>query len=313
MTDTTVSRPSLDLAAVNRTIELDDVAPQRLVTVDGRLGLFTPVEGDDAKASTDNLSEIVDVLRRQVEQLQQKNADLTAEIEAIPPRSADDVAAAIAASVDSLQGRLGQMDNAVTNFGLREFSLQSKVRVDVTALGTLGFHFVQPGDQLPAEALSTLSVTLVPVPKEQPLDPAAGPTTAGADLHDLGFSQPDIALLRSQHVNTAAELASVGTPASATATLASMLGTDRVDLADRIAQATLTTLPELDLARAAVLRSTGLGTVAALAASTPDAVAEQYAAAADAVAGDDGWRPSREVAAGWVATAAAVERRRQSR
>jgi hypothetical protein len=314
VTDTTMARPNLEVTATSRLIELDDVAPQRLVTIEGRLGLFTPFEGEDPKASTDNLTEIVDVLRRRVEQLQETNAQLEAKLDATPPRSADDVAAAIAASVDTLQSRLGQMDNAVTNFGLREFSLQSKVRVDVTPLGTLGFHFVQPGDLLPPEALSTLSVTLVPVPKEPapPGEAAAAQTTAGADLHQLGFSRPDVELLHAQHVDTAADLASIGTRASATATLSAMLGTDRQVLGDRIALGALTTLPSVDLARAGVLTAAGLGSTGLLAAAEPEAVVQQFAVAAAGSSSDQGWRPSVELAEQWVATAAALERRRSA-
>ncbi len=313
------TQPQVRLTAASRELELEDVGPQSLLTVEGRTGVFIPIARPDPKdpASTDNLSTIVDVLARQVGSLQRENEELRAKLDAqVPTRSADDVAAAVQGSVDALASRLTQMQNPVTNFGLREFVLQSKVRVDVTPVGTLGLRFVQPGEDVEPEALSTLSVTIVPVPKPQPEPGTASPAPGrGPDLVALGFDAPAIQTLHANHVSTAGDLATLGTRASATAALSAMLGVDREELASRIALAGLLTLPAVDADRAAVLGAAGLTTTLVIANASPEEVVARFTAAATGSAvpgmrGDDGWRPSRELAAQWVATAQALESRR---
>jgi hypothetical protein len=306
-----VSDPEVRLEALTHDIELEDVGPQQLVTIDGRTGVFIPIARPDPAdpQSTDNLQVIVDVLARQVSALQRENAELRAKLADRPGRSADDIAAAVQRSVDVLQDRLTQMQNPVTNFGLREFSLQSKVHVDVTPVGTLDLQFVRPGEEVAPEALSTLSVTIVPVPKPQP-EPGS-PTPApqpGPALAALGFDERAQHTLRASHVNTAGDLATLGTRVSATATLSAMLGIERDELADRIALAGLLTLPGVDLDRAAVLAAAGYRDTAAVAAANAGELAGRYADAAaarpddhrGALVGDDLLDVNRHELAGLV-------------
>jgi hypothetical protein len=302
----------LEVTARLPNVTFEPIAPQQIIKVKGRTGVFTPIAVDDATQprSTENLLKMLDVLRRQVVQLQDENAKLRAQIASTPPRSADDVATAIQRSVDSLQSKLLEMDNPVTNFALREFSLESRVRIDVTELGTLGFHFVQPDEQVNASSLSTLSVTLAPVPK-QPEPGEVIVTQPGPAIDSLpGLTPKQAATLRANHVHTARDLVTVATRASATAALTGLLGVDRRTLGRHLKLAALLTLPSVDVDRAEVLAGARLGTVAAIAAAQPDRIVDRYATAAAKLARDDGWRPSLELAAQWVATAQALEAQR---
>lgn len=269
-------------------LDLTRVGPDQIVTVDGKPGLFTPLSGADPVGTTSNLEQIVDTLRAQVAQLQSDNAALNLKITQLqgPARSSDDVAAGVQHALDGLQDRLSSMTNAVSDFAVREFSLQSKVHVDVTALGTIGFYFVQPGEDVNPDVLSTLSLTIVPVPKPAP-DPAAPPVAApseagvDADVDEIDGLTPDqLAVLRRNHVATARAFRATATRATAAASLISMLGTDREALGRFTMLAGLLEVPGVDRVRAARLYAAGITDVATLAASSAAEVAKAYAAAA---------------------------------
>jgi hypothetical protein len=287
-------------------LEFEHVAADRIVEIDGTPGVFTPLVGVDPKdaLSTDNLQKVVDVLRSQVGRLQLENAELTAKVADLtaPARSTDDFAAGMQHSLDVLQARLASMDNEVSNFAVREFQLESKVLVDVTPVGTIGFRFVQPGDQVEAAALSTLSVTVVPVPKPLPDEEMAvplAPANPGVEAIE-GLSDPQVAALRSSHIATVAEFRRAATEATATATLVSMLGVDRDALGRFTLLAGLLTVPGIDRRQAAVLFDAGFTDVASLAATTPAALVRAYAKAAGARPDDDGTRPTKDEAAAWI-------------
>ena len=286
-------------------LDLDRVDVDRIVTVDGRPGVFTPLVGADPTDvhSSENLEKVVDVLRRQVAQLQSENATLSAKLAELqsPARSSDDLAAGLQHSLDSLQQQLGEMANGVTNFAVREFALESKVHVDVTELGTIGFRFVQPGEDVNAAALSTVSLTVVPVPKPV-ADAAPAPADPAVDSID-GLSADQVRSLRAAHVSTVSSFQQVATRARTSASLVSLLGVDRATLGRYTLLAGLLTVPGLDRTKAAVLYDAGLTDVAALAAAAPADVVKRYARAAKARRDDDGFRPTATDAAGWIAAA----------
>lgn len=286
-------------------LDLDRVDVDRIVTVDGRPGLFTPLVGadpTDAHAGA-NLEKIVDVLRQQVAQLQSENAALTAKLVELqsPARSSDDLAAGLQHSLDTLQQQLGEMANGVTNFAVREFALESKVHVDVTELGTIGFRFVQPGEDVNAAALSTVSLTVVPVPKPV-ADAAPPPADPSVDSID-GLSPEQVRKLRAAHVSTVSAFQQVATRARTSAGLVSLLGVDRAALGRYTLLAGLLTVPGLDRTEAAVLYDAGFTDVASLASASPADVVKRYARAAKARGDDDGFRPTATEAAGWIAVA----------
>ena len=84
-------RTTVDLA---RLPALERVGLDRLVTVDGVTGVFTPVTGADVGASEDNLEKVVDALRGELASARAENAALEAKLDALadPPRSSDDLA-----------------------------------------------------------------------------------------------------------------------------------------------------------------------------------------------------------------------------
>jgi hypothetical protein len=286
-------------------LDLDRVGVDRIVTVDGRPGLFTPLVGADPTDahSSENLEKIVDVLRQQVAQLQSENAALTAKLAELqsPARSSDDLAAGLQRSLDSLQQQLGEMANGVTNFAVREFALESKVHVDVTELGTIGFRFVQPGEDVNAAALSTVSLTVVPVPKPaaDPAPPAADPAVDSID----GLSPAQVRSLRAAHVSTVSSFRQIATRARTSASLVSLLGVDRATLGRYTLLAGLLTVPGLDRTKAAVLYDAGLTDVPALAAADPADLVKRYARAAKARRDGDAFRPTAAEAAVWIAAA----------
>lgn len=289
-------------------LDLHRVAADQIVEIDGRPGLFTPFVGADPKdaPSTDNLAQVVDVLRGEVGRLQAENADLAARLADLSAqsRSSDDVAAALQHSLDVLQESLATMDNPVSSFAVREFHLESKVHVDVTALGTVGYRFVAPGDQVDPGTLSTLRIALVPVPKPVSDETAApdAPSPVGVEAID-GLTEAQVAALRSAHVTSAAAFERVATRATTTASLVSLLGIDRDALGRFVMLAGLLTVPGLDRLQAAILYDAGIADAATLAASAPSDLMRRYARAAKARDDDDGVRPTKDDATAWIAAA----------
>lgn len=291
-------------------LDFERVAPDQIVTVGGRPGIFTPLVGVDPTdvPSTDNLEQVIDLLRQQIARLQSENADLAAKLAQAQSQatSGDDLAAAMQHSLDTLQERLADMGNATSNFAVREFSLESKVLVDVTALGTIGFRYVQPGDDVNPAALSTLSITVVPVPKPA-TDPTPGAAEPGVEAID-GLTADQATTLRAAHVTTVNAFWRAATQATTTASLVSMLGIDRDTLGRYTMLAGLLMVPGLDRLKAAVLYDAGIINAATLAAAEPDELVHSYTRAVTLRPDDDGFRPTTEQAAEWIAAAARLTR-----
>lgn len=290
---------------------LQRVDLDRIVTVEGVTGVFTPLTGKgDTPASNANLSRIIDALRGEVAELRSRNAALLEKLEALtdPPRSSDDLADGVRHALDGLADRLGAMANTTSNFAVREFTLESKVHVDVTPLGTIGFQFVRPGDQVNPASLSTVSLTVVPVPKPVAEEAEPAPPTPAAQPVEAvdGLTPTQAAALRAAHVSTAGDFARVATRAHVSAQLESLLGVDREALGRLTLLAGLLGVPGLDRLRAAVLYDAGVVDVATLAASDPLDLVARYAAAAAQRPDDDGWRPTGADAAAWVRAASGL-------
>jgi hypothetical protein len=289
------------------------VGTDEIITIGDRTGIFTPLTGKDAD-NTENLSKIVQVLRSELAEARADNAGLQAKLDELttPARSADNLAEGVQNALDGLADRLGAMTNATSNFAVREFILESKVHVDVTAVGTIGFQFVRPGETVNAAALSTVTMTVVPVPKPVPDVVAGEPSTpavraADAPLEAIhGLSGAQAAALRGAHITTTSEFARVATRATATAELVSMLGVTRTELGRFTLLAGLLTVPGLDGTKAGVLYEAGIRDVATLARTTPAKVVSQYAKAAATVEGAGRWRPKAADAEAWIAAAKAL-------
>jgi hypothetical protein len=291
---------------------LKPVASDEIVTIGDRTGIFTPLtaKGSD---KTDNLAKIVDVLRGELAEAKSTAAALQAKIDQLttPPRSADNLAEGVQNALDSLSDRLGSMANTTSNFAVREFTLESKVHVDVTPLGTIGFQFVKPGETVNAAALSTVTLTVVPIPKPVPDPVDATPAAAvirapDSPVEAVGLTDAQAAALRGAHITTASEFARVATHATATAELVSMLGVSREQLGRYALVAGLLTVPGLDAVKAQVLYESGIHDVATLASTKPTTVVSRYAKAAPTVPGAGRWRPTADDARSWIASAAAL-------
>lgn len=284
-------------------LTIDRITPDQLVTVGGRLGVFTPLTTPDAgdPASTTNLQAIVDVLRKQVVELQSTNAALTAKLTAAEQAStsADDFAAGIQHAVDGLQDKLATMQNSVSTFGVREFSMQTKVLVDVSQLGAIGLRFVAPGESVDASALSTVSLTLVPLPKEQPAQAAPAPADLPVDQID-GLSGDQIATLHRAHVTTTSSFRRAATRATTAATLRGMLAVDRESLGRMTELAGLLGVPGIDRISAAVLHSAGITDPATLATTTAKDLVRRYRAAARRRKDAGESAPSEALAQQWI-------------
>ena len=304
---TPLPRPEVAAAALP---VFTPVATDEIVTIGDRTGIFTPLTAKGAD-DTDNLAKIVDVLRGELAEARSTAAALQARLDEVtsPPRSADHLAEGVQSALDSLSERLATMTNPTSNFAVREFTLESKVHVDVTPLGTIGFQFVKPGEVVNAAALSTVTLTVVPVPK-QVSDPGTPPPPAvrapDSSVEALGLSQAHAAALRRAHITTTGEFARVATRATATAELVSMLGVSREDLGRYVLLAGLLTVPGLDPVKARVLYESGIHDAATLAGLKPATVVARYAKAAPSVPGAGRWRPKPEDAAAWVAAATSL-------
>jgi hypothetical protein len=208
-------------------------------------------------------------------------------------------------SLDVLQDKLATMENSVSTFAVREFSMQSKVLVDVSDLGTIGLRFVKPGEDVESTSLSTVSITVVPLPKEAA--PTSGtapaPTDPAVDEID-GLSLDQIATLRRAHVTSARSFQRVATRSSTSARLAGMLAVDRDTLGRLTLLAGLLTVPGLNRTTAAVLYDAKITDAATLAAAKPKDLVRSYAAAAKKRKDDNGFRPTAEVAQAWIDAAA---------
>jgi predicted flap endonuclease-1-like 5' DNA nuclease len=259
------------------------IGDERIVSVDGVHGLFTPIataDGADAN-SAKNLAEIVAVLKREVVALREQNVDLQRRLDELHAKSArtpDDFASAVKHSLDSLQARLADASNPVSNFVVREFSLEAKVQVDVSALGVIDYRFVQPGEALDPNRLSKLSLTIVPTPKASAAHsftaPEFTPQVAVEEIQGVG----DVwgKRLNAHGVYTVGDLLSAGSRVRSQAELAALLAVDRERLADWLAQAELLTVRDVDGRSAELLARTGVAGLEALSSEAPETLVEKF-------------------------------------
>ena len=287
---------------------LQRIGGDSIVTVNGITGVFTPVASLDPKdeASSANLQRLVESLRSELDALRAENEALKGKLAVLsaPPRSSDEFASGVKSALDALQSKLGEMTNPVSDFAVREFAMESKVHLEVTPLGTIGMRFVQPDESVNAAALSTVSMTVVPVPKAVPSS-ATVDAVVGVEAID-GLTKDQVATLRANHVATTRDFQVVATRATTSATLMSMLGVERDALGRMVLLADLLTVPGLDGLNASILYDGGIQDLATLAAGSPKSVSTAYARAARRRVGKDGSLPSESQVAGWIEAAQTV-------
>lgn len=242
---------------------------------EGRPGIFVPL-GKDGELVPDpgRGGEELAALRREVARLTEENLQLKKRLEMMerPPSSPDDLASALQGAVDSLQGRLSSLDNPVSNFAVKEFRLEAQVRVDVDALGRIGYRFARPGED---EALSRLTLDLVPLPKPS----SDGPPPASVPLSNLGLdsieglTQEARRVLHENRIFSVQDFLAAGTRVRSRVELRRLLGEERERLGLYLAQAELLSVPGVTPPMARALSEAGFRGVADLAAGSAAAVA----------------------------------------
>jgi len=267
-------------------LALVQVGTQSVVTVAGITGVFTPLTSGAGKPlgadERENLLSLVDQLKREVSEVQSRNLKLEADLATLRerPSAADDFAGGVQQSLDELQQRMANMRNSTSNFAVREFKLEASVFVQVTPLGTVEYRFVQPGEQAPAQALSKLSLQVVPVPK----DNLAGvwtpilfqPDAPVATLPGLG--DDGARRMEAAGVFTLGEFLQVGTRARAQAYLSALLDVERQRVALWAQQALLMTLRGVTGNAALVLIEAGVSRFETLAGLAAEGLTALYEA-----------------------------------
>ncbi len=263
---------------------LKRVESEKIIDYQGRYGLFTPLTSDKSEAeetSEENLHAIVEIMRQDIGRLQEKNVELEEKLHQAatrPSRTPDDVMTAIGHSVDSLQAKLNRMTNPVSDFVLREFTIETKAYVDVTSLGTIEYRFVQPGDDIDPDRLSSLRLTLAPVPKKDATGSFSGPGfTPFEDIKEIqGIGEVYKEKLNLHNIYTVSDLLHAGTRVRSRVELAAMLEVDHNRLGQWLAHAELLTVKEIDARGAEVLCETGVTGLEALSRAQADTLVEKY-------------------------------------
>jgi len=267
----------------NDMVGLSKVGSEDIILVDGKYGLFTPLtDGEETKVETQrNLNEIIELLRRELETLTQKNISLTEKLRLAtekPARSPDDFVTAIQHSVDSLQGKLSEMKNPVSDFVVSEFNLDTRVFVDVSQFGTIDYRFVQPGDNLDPALLSNLKLKVQPVPKQtQAGSHDRTNFTPYADVDEIqGIGDAYKEKLKTHNIYTVSDLLHAGTRVRSRVELASLLGVEHRSLGEWLANAELMTVKNIDGHAAEVLFEVGVNNLEMLAAEQPEELLARY-------------------------------------
>ncbi len=273
------------LATDLRLDKLQRIGTDRIVSIEGVTGVFTPISSAETTPmgadERKNLLAIIDHLKREAAILRSDNLQLRGRIDTLTqrPSAPDDFASAVQQSVDELQQRMANMKNAMSNFAVRELKLDASVFVQVSPVGSIEYRFVQPGDNIEAAAVSRLSLDIVPVPRND----LAGVWTPNLFQPELPISAlPEITLeqtraFEGEGLFSIGEFIQVGTRARAQAYLQALLGTERSRLALWAQQAALMTLRGVNGAAALVLIEAGFGNFDALADAEAEVVAKNYA------------------------------------
>jgi predicted flap endonuclease-1-like 5' DNA nuclease len=245
-------------------------------------------ESASLRAQTTTLAAKVGELQTAGERQRQQIASLTQQKTALheqlrekivrSSRMPDDFASAVGHSIDTIQTRLAGLSNPVTDFAVREFSIDARVAVNVTPMGTVEYRFIQPGESIDPAAISNLSMTVVPVPKQS----AAGawlPTefTPTVGIEEIpGVGRQVRAHLNDQGIFTVADLVHAGSRVRSSVELAALLDVDRARLAEWLAHAELLTIRDIDGGMSGVLFEIGVRTLDALAAAQPEELAARF-------------------------------------
>ena len=242
--------------------------------------------------------ETIERLTREIGVLQQANLALQDRIErtTAPPKSPDDVAAALQRTVDGLQTKLASLSNPISNFAVKEFRLETNLAVSITDLGTLEYRLLQPGANVDPNSISKLTLSLVPIEKQVPqgtFSPLAFEPQKELAAIEVGDDLRQ--LLEENHIFTIGEFRSAAMRAKVRGSLVASGRTTQQELAQLQALAELALLSGVDAAIAKRLIAAKIDSLQAVARSTADglmlivdverAEAERWIAAAQSFTG----------------------------
>jgi hypothetical protein len=285
---------------------------------------FIPIQDNP----TDDCEKIIAELRAEIKQLKNENTSLRQQLSEIPAlrlqidrlkdiliardneilelkariqqmidatkRTPEDFATAVSDTVDKLQTKLSNMPNNISDFVVREFSLEAKIYVDVNEEGQIDYRFIRPGDNVAPEKVSNLTLTLAPVPKPEsspPPEPTPGLRAAPAPAAQASAPAPGQEIpieqivgeggelrerMSRNNINTVADFLQVATRARTLAAFSAMLEIDRQRLGNWVMQAQLMTLGGISAVMAQALIDIGIPSLQILADAEAEALLKQY-------------------------------------
>ncbi|MEA2338478.1 MAG: hypothetical protein QOE82_2485 [Thermoanaerobaculia bacterium] len=251
------------------------VAPPSLRTIDGFVGVFTPLgtHGSESPETNKNLEQIIDRLTTELVAARQTNLELQHRIDQIlaPAKSPDDLATALRTTVDGLQNELSSLSNPISNFAVKDFRLETSVAVGITPLGKIEYRLIQPGANVDPSAVSKLTLSLVPVEKRL----AAGSMPPGLfepnkDLSVLGMGDPLRQVLEENHIFTIGDFRSTAMRAQVRTSLVALQVTSQQEIALLQARAELMLLTGIDRTIADTLIAAHIDSLALLARAKPE-------------------------------------------
>jgi hypothetical protein len=261
---------------------------QAIVTLDGLKGVFIPLDAANLtkNQSSEELAKTIDVLQAALLEKNNENLKLREQNAQLltPPQSPDDFASALQSAVDTLQTKLSQLSNPVSNFAVKEFKIDTRVGIKMTPLGMVEFRFSGPGERLAPESLSQLSLTLVPVEKPNSIDPALAqflrplqPISTIEDMAEVMISQTQSVqrYFEANHIYTIGDFLKVGSRIEVQARIvaATQIKPDLLEDWFNIAQLLLIKGMTYDIAKA--LGKVGIKSMEDLSEAAPDKLAQQ--------------------------------------
>ena len=214
------------------------------------------------------------ITQAELDLIRKENLALKAQLEQLDPGSpAADLAHALKGSLDDLQQTCSAMNNPVSDFAVKEFSLQANVVMRIDGLGQAHYRFLRPGENVDERAVSRLSISLVPLPKQTP----QGQLLAnGGDLIDIeaidGIGDANRKLLNQRGIYSIADLLKTSTRVRSRAELSALLGIERQKLSSWLDQAELMAVKDIGEQGAKVLAKSGVTSLGALAQQEPEAL-----------------------------------------
>jgi hypothetical protein len=267
-----------DLSRLFSTNGLVPLAGPKLTTLDGFVGVFTPIaeQGPTSPPATDNLQALVDRLTSELTRLQERNIALQGKLDKAlaPATSSDDLASALQRTVNRLQSELASLSNPVSNFAVKDFRLETSLTVSITELGSVEFRLLQPGANVDPSAISKLTLSLVPIEKQLSAGTFASSLfEPDKDLSTIGVAPPLREILERNHIFTIGEFRTAAMRSQVRTLLTSSERATRDELVRLQARAELVLLAGVDLEIADTLINANITTLRALGASTPAGLA----------------------------------------